>query len=195
MANIETNQIANKNHRGFSKKYKSLSLRIDMTPMVDLGFLLITFFIFTATLSEPNTINLFMPDTKGPVSDIPESGALSIIIGKKGGFYYYEGLPAANAANFKEASLADIRKIIIDKKNEVIAKYKPDADCEAKAVANHTDPADCRQQHLMVLIKPTKDADYKNIVGVLDEMTINKIARYAIVDPEKEDLEFVNSIK
>ncbi|MFT4095327.1 MAG: biopolymer transporter ExbD [Niabella sp.] len=189
MANIETNQTEIK----ATRSHRTISLRIDMTPMVDLGFLLITFFIFTATLNEPRTFSLYMPKGDEGSTLVPESGALNIIIDKQGRLYYYEGKPTDNRTAYKTASLTTIRKVIIDKKMDVISKYRQDADCEARAVANHADPGDCRQKDLMVLIKPAKDADYKNIVGVLDEMTINKIARYAIVDPEKEDLDFIGS--
>lgn len=195
MAGTDINQSTPRRQRGFAGKRKSPSLRIDMTPMVDLGFLLITFFIFTSALSEPNTINLFMPETDGPQSLIPQSGALTIIVDKEGTLFYYEGAPAADGSNFKQSSLSQIRKEIVRKKHEVISKYIPDAACEAKAVANKTSIDDCRQKNLTILIKPTAGADYKTIVAVLDEMTINKIARYVLVDPDENELAVLRSVK
>src|SRR5262245_608033 len=76
------------------KKAKRLSTRVDMTPMVDLGFLLITFFIFTTTMSTPSTMDLFMPkDTNKDEEQnkAKESGALTIMLGKSNVIYYYEG--------------------------------------------------------------------------------------------------------
>src|SRR5918911_522268 len=86
------------------KKAKKLSTRVDMTPMVDLGFLLITFFIFTATLSTPNTMRLIMPkDEKDPEkqTEVKQSGALTILMGKGNGLYYYEGQLEPDGSNFK----------------------------------------------------------------------------------------------
>ncbi len=65
-----------------------------MTPMVDLGFLLITFFIFSTTMSQPTAMPLLMPkDTDKPEEQnkVKASGALTIMLGKSDGIYYYEG--------------------------------------------------------------------------------------------------------
>ena len=112
------------------KKAKKLSTRVDMTPMVDLGFLLITFFIFTATMSSPTTMDLNMPkDTEKDEEEtkIKQSGALTIYAGKNDQVYYYEGeLTDANAsAIFKQTTFKGIRDVIIKKKLEVIRDYKP----------------------------------------------------------------------
>jgi biopolymer transport protein ExbD len=148
------------------KKAKKLSTRVDMTPMVDLGFLLITFFIFTTTMAQPSAMNLFMPkDVQKPEEQnkVKESGAFTIILGKQDQIYYYEGLDPTKlqASNFK-----GIREQILTKKKT-------------------TNPED-----LVVILKPTPDATYKNTVDILDEMTICEIKRYAMVDvaPQEYDL-------
>ena len=93
------------------KKAKKLSTRVDMTPMVDLGFLLITFFIFTATMSSPTTMDLAMPketEDKEKQTEVKQSGALTIMLGKDNKVYYYEGeLTQENASTaFKSATIA-----------------------------------------------------------------------------------------
>ncbi|HSQ44773.1 MAG TPA: biopolymer transporter ExbD, partial [Ginsengibacter sp.] len=141
------------------KKGKKLSTRVDLTPMVDLGFLLITFFIFTTTLAEPTSMNLAMPkDTDKPdeVNKVKESGSLTLMLGKSNVIYYYYG---NDPTKMQTTGYKDLRKIILDKK-----KSTPKDD-------------------LFIIIKPDKDATYKNAVDVLDEMTINDIGRYAMVDP------------
>ncbi len=163
------------------KKAKKLSTRIDMTPMVDLGFLLITFFIFTATMSTPTTMRLIMPkDEKDPENqtEVKESAALTILLGGNNGIYYYEGQMLADGSNFKSSTYKEIREVIQTKRNNVMLM--------GKSLGYHPDSTD---RDLVVVIKPNENATYKNTVDVLDEMTINNVRRFAIVDitqPEKD---------
>lgn len=143
------------------KKAKKLSTRVDMTPMVDLGFLLITFFIFTTTMSTPSTMDLFMPKDTNKEEELnkaKESGALTVMMGKDNHLYYYEGKLAPDASNFQSTNFKDIRDVIIKKK-----KSTPVED-------------------LVIVLKPNEEATYKNTVDMLDEMTINEIKRFALVD-------------
>lgn len=145
------------------KKGKKLSTRVDLTPMVDLGFLLITFFIFTTTVSQPTSMNLNMPkDTKDPNlnTKVKESGSLTLMLGKGNVIYYYYG---NDPATMQTTGYKDVRKIILEKKR--------------------TTPA----EDLFIIIKPDKDATYKNAVDILDEMDINDIGRYAMVDPTPDE--------
>ena len=143
------------------KKAKKMSTRVDMTPMVDLGFLLITFFIFTTTMAQPTAMNLFMPkDVEKPEDQnkVKESGAFTILLGKQDIVYFYEGLDPATEGNFRTATFKTIRDEIIRKKQSTKA------------------------DDLVIIIKPSEDATYKNTVDILDEMTISEIKRYAMVD-------------
>ncbi len=143
------------------KKAKKLSTRVDLTPMVDLGFLLITFFIFTTTMSQPTAMKLNLPkDTDKPEEQnkLKESGALTLLLGKNGNVYYFEGQLADQAANMKSSTMKQIRDVIINKKRST--------------------PKD----DFMVVIKPGSESTYKDVVDVLDEMTINDVGRYAMVD-------------
>src|SRR5450755_3266830 len=140
------------------KKGKKLSTRVDLTPMVDLGFLLITFFIFTTTMSQPTAMRLYLPkDVKNPdeQNKVKNSAVITLMLAKNDKIFYYEGDSAQKlqATDFKK-----IRDIVIDKKRR-------------------TDPKD-----FVVVIKPSVDATYKNTVNILDEMTIDGIHRYAMVD-------------
>src|SRR5205085_5598937 len=100
------------------KKAKKSSTRVDLTPMVDLGFLLITFFIFTTTMSQPTAMHLILPkDTDKPEEQnkIKQSDALTIPLGKDNNVFYYEGELAPDASNFKASNFKDIRDEIIRK--------------------------------------------------------------------------------
>jgi len=143
------------------KKGKKMSTRVDLTPMVDLGFLLITFFIFTTTMSQPTAMRLFLPkDTDKPEEQnkAKESGALTLLLGKNDVVYYYEGILAPDASNFKTTNFKEIRDVIIKKKRSTPAK------------------------DFVVVIKPHDESTYKNTVDALDEMTINEVKTYALVD-------------
>ncbi len=142
------------------KKAKKLSTRVDLTPMVDLGFLLITFFIFTTTMSQPTAMKLFLPKDveEKDQNKLKASGALTIMLAKDNNVFYYEGELAPDGSNFKSTNFKDIRKIIIDKKKV-------------------TDPKD-----FMIVIKPGPESTYKNTIDMLDEMQINDVKRYAMVD-------------
>lgn len=140
--------------------------------MVDLGFLLITFFIFTTTMSQPTAMQLFLPkDTDKPEEQnkVKASGALTLMLGGNNVIYYYEGELLPDGSNFKTTGFKDIRNVIMDKKRA-------------------TDPKD-----FMVVIKPDEDATYKNTVDILDEMTINDVKRYAMVDISPVEVQLIKA--
>ncbi len=157
MAELDTSGGGHKKGPGV-KKGKKLSTRVDLTPMVDLGFLLITFFIFTTTVSQPTAMKLFLPkdvDKPEEQNKVKASAVLTIMLGKNDRIYYYEG---DDATKLQGTDFKKVRDIILDKKKR-------------------TDPKD-----FVVVLKPTQDATYKNTVNILDEMTIDEVHRYAMVD-------------
>lgn len=148
------------------KKAKKLSTRVDMTPMVDLGFLLITFFIFSTTMSQPTAMPLLMPKDTDKVEEqnkVKASGALTIMMGKNDGIYYYEG---DDPTKIEASDYKKIREVILNKKKS-------------------TDPKD-----FVVVIKPNDEANYQNMVAILDEMTINEVKKFALVSisPQENEL-------
>jgi biopolymer transport protein ExbD len=162
MAEMEVKDGGHKKGPGV-KKGKKLSTRVDLTPMVDLGFLLITFFIFTTTMAQPTAMNLAMPKDTNDEKDkteVKESGALTFLLGKSDVVYYYFG---KDLGHMQTTTYKDARKIIIEKKK--------------------TTPAD----DFFVTIKPDKDATYKNAVDMLDEMSIADVKRYAMIDPTEDE--------
>jgi len=170
------------------KKGKKLSTRVDLTPMVDLGFLLITFFMYTTTMSKPKTMEINMPfkDDKIKVDDskIKASTALTVLLSKDHRIYYYEGLaddpnnpPNVQVTYFKPKD--GIRDVIIDKEKKVDA-------LKQQGALTATDK-------MTVLIKPDENSTYEDLVNILDEMSINDVRVYAIVDITPVDKEFITA--
>ena len=158
MAEMDTSSGGHHKKGPGVKKSKKLSTRVDLTPMVDLGFLLITFFIFTTTMSQPTAMPLNLPkDVQKPEDQnkVKESAVLTLMLGKNDHVYYYEGL---DATKLQSSTFKAIRDIIIDKKRR-------------------TDLKD-----FVVIIKPTQDATYKNVVDIVDEMKIDDVRVFAQVD-------------
>lgn len=207
MASIDTGGGDNHKKGPGVKKAKKLSTRVDMTPMVDLGFLLITFFVFTATMSTPTTLDLNMPkdvDDPNKKTEVKQSSVLSIMLGKGDQVYYYEGQLEVTEGknNFKQTTFKGIRDIIINKKKEVISRFNPAtvdaATCESEKASakKRGDPnweKACEDMDFVVIIKPNEDATYKNTVDILDEMTICQVKRYAMVKVLKEEMELIRA--
>lgn len=204
MASIEGGDDSGGHKKGPGvKKAKRLSTRVDMTPMCDLGFLLITFFVFTATMVTPTTLDLNMPkdiDKPEDQTEAKESGVLSIMLGKGDQVYYYAGKleVAEGKNNFKQETFKGIRSVIIDKKKEVKAKHVHDDTCpktqgKAKEKGDPDWEDACRDRDFIVIIKPSEEATYKNTVDILDEMTINQVKTYAMVKILKEELDLIKA--
>lgn len=152
---------------GGGKKVRSKknSTAVDMAPLVDLGFLLITFFMFAATSIKPNVMNLNMPpkiDDKTKIDLTPEvniKNSVTVLIGKDNKlFWYQQEANKLNAGNLNETDYTAIRNVIT-----TAASGAPD------------------KEKFTVIIKPMDNATYDNLVNVLDEMEITKSTRYGIV--------------
>ncbi|MBK6633869.1 MAG: biopolymer transporter ExbD [Chitinophagaceae bacterium] len=182
MAEVDTSSGGSHKKGPGVKKSKKLSTRVDLTPMVDLGFLLITFFVFTTTMAQNTAMNMNEPkDDKDKEMKVKNSGAMTILLGKGNQIYYYYGQLEAEKVSeqFKSTNYKDIRKLILDKKNAT--------------------PID----DLMYIIKSDNESTFKNAIDILDEMTISAVppGHYAEVDmiPVEKELikqtELANGIK
>jgi len=175
MATID-NEMPVKRHRAGVRRPVKHQLRIDMTPMVDLGFLLISFFVITTELSKPTAMPLAMPKDGGK-SDLGESYAFTVLLGKEGkAWFYYGNWPDAVARNtvMPLGSNQELRKKIQERQLWLDAH-----------------PGKEGRDGLMVLVKSSPEADYKQVVDVLDEMTINQVGKYALIKPELSELEWI----
>ena len=164
MAEIPKEIIHNKKGVRRSKK---LSTRIDLTPMVDLGFLLITFFVFTTSINTPTAMRFIMPKDTKDSSFTAAGKTISLLLAGNNTIYYYNGdsvkyIHAINSAN-------GIRTILQQKKAWVKQQYKDEGE-------------------MVVLIKPTEQSSYSNLINTLDEMEINVIKHYVLMDATAEEM-------
>lgn len=193
-------------YKGLKKRGrpKKLSTRVDFTPMVDLGFLLITFFMLSTTMNKPQTMEISMP-AKDKVKEeeqtqVKESEAVTLLLGKDDKIYYYFGLGTAEVTpELKVTTFAPdgIRNILLQRNSEVVAQIRQLKMQRSNKSINEEEfkkkVAEVKQhkQAPVVLIKSTNEASYENLVDILDEMQICNIARYAIIDITGYDKELI----
>ena len=173
MSEIQTSTTADKKGKRLNKK----STRVDLTPMVDLGFLLLTFFVFTTAMTKPTAMNLVTPNDKEPNihNDICESCVLTVMLDKDDKIFYYEGMPENNPS-VKETSFTTdgIRNVLVQK---------------LKAVKASKGTAD----DMVLIIKPGEGSAFKNFVDMADEVTINNIKHYFIDEMNSTDKQLLLS--
>jgi biopolymer transport protein ExbD len=198
-------QVADKGKKGGKPAPKKLSTRVDLTPMVDLGFLLITFFMLTTSMLKPQTMEISVPSKDKVLEDeqnkVKASQAITILMGKEDRLYYYFGTqengvdPEVIKTNY---SSEGIRKMLFQKNfdvNKAVAELKKDKKKMSEEDYNKK-LSELRSVKTapVIMIKAADDANYKNLVDILDEMNINNIARYAIVDITPYDLGLMEKI-
>jgi len=194
--------------KGGKKKAKKFSTHIDMTPMVDLMCLLITFFMLTTAFSKPKAMEITMPEKKDdPTVKAPEIQAdrtINILISGNDEIYYYFGLADPKLELPKliktDYSKDGIRKILLQR-NKIV--FKAVTELRDKVIKGEEVMADSTltrkikelkksdKNAPIILIKADEKAKYKNIVDIIDEMAITTVANYAIVDISPVELQMI----
>jgi biopolymer transport protein ExbD len=148
-------------------KRSSSALHIDMTPMVDLAFLLLTFFIMTTTLMKKSAMEIKQPapDLSGRQKDVKAESVLNLVLGKNDQVYWYIGMPGSKT-NITDYSSSGVRRLLTQKNAEI--------------------------KNLYVFIKASDGSRYQNMVDVLDEIMITNTVNYTLLDLEPEDRELIN---
>ncbi len=185
--------------KGGKKKAKKFSTHIDMTPMVDLMCLLITFFMLTTAFAKPKAMEITMPEKKDNPEDkapaISADRTINILISGNDKIYYYFGvadpkkpLPQLIETNYSKDG---IRKVLLQRNKTV---FKAVAELRDKVIKGELVMQDSTltrkikelkksdKQAPIVLIKADEMAKYKNLVDIIDEMAITTVANYAVVD-------------
>jgi biopolymer transport protein ExbD len=168
--------------KGGKVRSKKQNSKVDLTAMVDLAFLLITFFMLTTSLSKPKAMDLGLPDkeedkTKEKPIKTDQRRTLTIILGDNDKIKWFHGLLEEPEPNGKPQDIGygkeGIRTVLLPRVKS-IPEVMQDKD-----------------KGMIVIIKPTKKSTYKNLVDILDEMAICKVPTYAIVNdfsPEENKL-------
>ncbi|NCD70376.1 ExbD/TolR family protein [Mucilaginibacter agri] len=169
MAELDT---SSKEGKGGKVRSKKASTRVDLTAMVDLAFLLITFFMLTTTLNKPQAMDLTMPDKNEKKQDdnmaVAASRTMTILLGSDDKLEWYIGEPGKSAPTVEGYGKDGIRKTLLENSQKVKASTGKD---------------------MFVIIKPSDKSVYKNTVDILDEMAIANIQSYGIVDITKAEVD------
>jgi biopolymer transport protein ExbD len=157
---------------------RRLSTRVDMTPMVDLGFLLITFFMLTTTMMKNKTMEINMPDKSGGHEPSVAHNTVTFLLGKDDKIHMYRGVLEAHTRKEVLTYKAEgLRKRLLELKQQI-------GNTRNRATGKLTSA-------LIVVIKAEDESKYQNVVDVLDEINICDVERFALVDITPKDIEFI----
>ncbi len=196
---------------GKKGKPKKLNLRVDFTPMVDMNMLLLTFFMFCTSLSRPQIMELVLPTKEDQIlteeekNKVKDSKAITLILGKEDKVFYYFGkideakyadYTSLHETNYSPDGLraillernADAVREIVRLKQKKLAHEITEEQFKAASAEIKNDPGG-----QVVVIKPTDDSSYRNMVDVLDEMQICSIGKYALVEMTDGDSFLLNN--
>lgn len=177
-------------------KPKKQNLRVDFTPMVDMNMLLITFFMFCTTLSKPQMMNLVMPTKDRPIEEdrgpkVDKDKTVTLLLGEDDFVYYYNGEPNYEDYNSlikSDYSPSGLRAMLVERNASNVREMielrhmRQREEISAEDFIKRSNEIKENKDGLVVIIKPTDDSSYKNLVDVLDEMQICAIGTYAIVE-------------
>jgi len=205
MADVSSGEGGGGSRHHQKKRAKKLSTRIDMTPMVDLGFLLLTFFMLTTTFSQPKVIELTPPIKSKDVTKIQDTLSLTVVLDKDANIYYYNGQLklATDSNNIMETDFSDngLRKLLLDRNHFVLNNIKPLVEQHnIRKIPDTTfnrlkDIAEGNKYALFVVIKTDSITKYINVVMALDEMNICNVGKYSLIDASPDDIKMITDYK
>jgi biopolymer transport protein ExbD len=172
MAELDTSGGGKGKKKGGQKKK---AVRVDLTAMVDLAFLLITFFILTTTLNKPKAQELIMPDKDDTHQQmpVPESRTMTLLLGANDKLEWFVGQVGKTRPTVITYNKNDLRKVLVDQDNAIKASHGG--------------------QPMIVVVKPSAQSTYKNVVTVMDELNIVDIEQRAIVDITPAELDLLKA--
>ena len=164
MSGVDTPDSGGSHRKGKKKKTKRLNVRIDMTPMVDVAFLLLTFFMLTTVFSKPQTMEINLPPDEKVQVEVAASNLMTVFVTQDASIFWYMGDPRENPMN--KSSFKEIRSVLIER-----LKSNP---------------------KLITLIKVDREAKYKNMVDIMDELNLANITRFTLAKMDQKDKELIS---
>ena len=185
------------------KRAKKQSTQVDMTPLVDLALLLLTFFVLTSTFSKPKVLRMIFPEKlekDNPNVKPPEvKNGLTILLTENDQIYYYNGALNKETEMIRtDYTKKGLRSILVERNAPLIDKLKKLQIELGKANENDTATKNRVEREakeaqiaskLVVLVKHSKDATYENVIDVVDEFLITQVAKYFVVDEGLDPME------
>ncbi|MBM3919625.1 MAG: ExbD/TolR family protein [Sphingomonadales bacterium] len=188
--------------KGGKKRAKKSSTHVDMTPMVDLAFLLLTFFVLTSTFSKPKVLRMIFPEKLDKIDNVkaPEvKDGLTLLLTDKDKIYYYRGsLKPTTELIPIDYTRTGLRKVLVDYNSDMLLKLQ-----DIQKRMNKVDEKDTAAKRKLddevlqvqtaskqiVLVKNDEGATYRNMIDVMDEFMITQIAKYFVIDEGMAKLE------
>lgn len=195
-------------------KQKKMNARVDFTPMVDMIMLLVTFFMLCTTLLKPQTMEITMPSDKDDIkeenkSQVAADKAMTIILDKDDAVYYFTGKPTEAELKKTTYGRDGIRKEIMQMNREAVQKaidlkkeFQSRFSANPKVAADNDKEYKERLQkikdddkNVSVIIKATDEATYKNLIDILDEMSICSVGKYVIDKIHDQDIQMISDVE
>jgi len=174
MADVQVSESKGKEKHSGKKKKKRVGVRIDMTPMVDVAFLLLTFFMLTTTMNKPQTMEINVPpkdpNGKDPIVEVPENNLLTVRVRDDFKIFWNVGTenPVAIGATERKAKLTELGKILREH--------------------NRANPK------IITLLKIDDKAKYIDMVDIMDELNINDVTRFSLTPMKDEDKQILSTL-
>jgi len=150
-------------------KKPRVGIKIDMTPMVDVAFLLLTFFMLTTQFRPPEEVEIVLPSSHSPIK-IPESDVAIITVSKAGALYMSVDQQSLRVRLFGED-----------------ARLKESVPVELSQLERLLITARMSNPKLRFVIKGDKDADYGPVMDVMDIFDKTKISRFNLITDLQRD--------
>jgi len=170
MGAVDTPETGVKHKSGRKRKPKRIGIKIDMTPMVDVAFLLLIFFMCTTVFRKPQALEINLPPDPKAKVEVAESNVMTLRV----------VVPA-------DASKGEVRAFWRIAQNPfqeaAIEKLEPIFAAEGK-----------RNPKLVVLVKIDRPTKYHYMVDIIDQLQFAELNRFSLAPLEPQEKQEVEAL-